>query len=280
MGIIKAISLLIRAFLTPRLSLAAENLALRQQLAILRQSAKRRRLRPRDRMFWVWLSCLWPGWRSVLVIVKPETVIRWHRRGFKVYWRWKSRAAKVGRPKIDLEIRDLIRRMSRENPTWGAPRIQSELSLLGHVVAEGTVAKYMVRGGKPPSQTWRTFLDNHVQGIAAVDFFTVPTATFRILFCFLVVRHDRRKVVHFRVTAKRCEPGVRCMAPFQNSSPADQMGITHPVDGQAGGQASWQALSRLSRPRRPGLRWYSCWLSCTRTGEGSRPARSLPRSHG
>jgi transposase InsO family protein len=128
-------------------------------------------------------------------------VIRWHRRGFRVYWRWKSQAGKVGRPKIAPEIRELIRRMSREDSTWGAPRIQSELSLLGYVVAEGTVAKYMVRGGKPPSQTWRTFLDNHVQDIAAVDFFTVPTATFRILFCFLVMRHDRRKVAHFHVTA-------------------------------------------------------------------------------
>ena len=117
-----------------------------------------------------------------------------------MYWRWKSRARRRGRPLADREIRDLIRRMSRENPTWGAPRIESELRLLGYVVAERTVAKYMVRTRKPPSQTWRTFLDNHVPDLAAIDFFTVPTVTFRVLYCFVVLQHDRRRVVHFNVT--------------------------------------------------------------------------------
>ena len=172
MGIIKAIYLLIRAFLISRLSLAAENLALRQQVAVYKHTVKRPKLRTRDRVFWVWLSRLWSNWRSALAIVQPETVIKWHRQGFKLYWRWKSRAGKPGRPPIEREIRDLIRRMSRENPTWGAPRIVSELALLGHDVAEQTVAKYMVRTRKPPSQTWRTFLDNHVPDIAACDFFT------------------------------------------------------------------------------------------------------------
>ena len=116
------------------------------------------------------------------------------------YWNWKSRK-KPGRPKIDAEVRNLIRRMCRENPTWGAPRIQSELALLGHKVAESTVAKYMVRQPKPPSQNWRTFLANHIGQIAAIDFFTVPTITFRALYVFLVLRHDRRRVVHFNVTA-------------------------------------------------------------------------------
>jgi transposase InsO family protein len=120
--------------------------------------------------------------------------------GFKLYWRWKSRAGKPGRPPIEREIRNLIRQMSKENPTWGSPRIVSELALLGHDVAENTVAKYMVRHRKPPSQTWRTFLDNHVPDIAACDFFTVPTVTFRILYVFVVLRHDRRRVVHFNVT--------------------------------------------------------------------------------
>ncbi|MHC4399456.1 MAG: integrase core domain-containing protein [Planctomycetota bacterium] len=201
MGLLKACVLFLRAMLIPKVHLAFENLALRQQLAVSKQSVKRPKLRPRDRVFWVWLSRLWSNWRSALAIVQPETVIRWQRRGFKLYWRWKSRRRRPGRPRIEREIRDLIRRMSRENPTWGAPRIVSELAVLGHDVAEGTVAKYMVRRRKPPSQTWRTFLDNHVPDIAACDFFTVPTATFRVLYCFVVLRHDRRRVVHFNVTA-------------------------------------------------------------------------------
>ena len=188
MWLLRMIVLLLRALLRDRAELAAENLALRQQFAVLGRQSKRPRLRKRDRIFWVWLSRLWTGWRSVLVIVQPNTVLRWHRDGFRLYWRWKSRAAKVGRPRIDAEIRKLIRRMCRENPSWGAPRIHSELRLLGYDVSETTVAKYMVRHRKPPSQTWRTFLDNHVRDIVAVDFFTVPTATFRMLFFFIVLR--------------------------------------------------------------------------------------------
>jgi transposase InsO family protein len=134
-----------------------------------------------------------------LLIVQPETVIGWHRQGFRLYWRWKSRT-KQGRPCVAREIRDLIRRMSRENPLWGAPRIQSELRLLGHDVADSTVARYMVRQHKPPSQNWRTFLSNHMKQTAAIDFFTVPTVTFRVLFCFIVLSHDRRRIVHFNVT--------------------------------------------------------------------------------
>ncbi len=187
MCIIKAIYLLIRAFLVPRLSLAAENLALRQQVAVYKQSVKRPKLRPRDRFFWVLLSRLWANWRSALAIVQPETIIKWHQRGFKLYWRWKSRGGKPGRPCIQRALRDLIRRMSRENPLWGAPRILSELLLLGCQVAQGTVAKYMVRIRKPPSQLWRTFLANHVPDIVACDFFTVPTVTFRVLYVFIVL---------------------------------------------------------------------------------------------
>jgi putative transposase len=200
MGMLKAVLVFLRAMLIPKVHLAFENLALRQQLAVCRQSVKRPKLRPRDRLFWVWLSRLWPPSRSVLAIVQPETVIKWHRMGFKLYWRWKSKAGKPGRPPIEREIRDLIRRMSRENPTWGAPRILSELLLLGYNIAEATVAKYMVHKRKPPSQTWRTFLDTHVPDIAACDFFTVPTVTFRVLYVFVVLRHDRRRVVHFNIT--------------------------------------------------------------------------------
>ena len=186
--------------LRSRAALAAEDLALRQQLAVLRRSVKRPKLRARDRLFWVLLYRLWKDWRSSLHMVQPGTVVKWHRQGFRLFWRWKSRRRKPGRPKVDAEIRDLVRRMSRENPLWGAPRILSELKLLGYALAKSTVEKYMIRGMKPPSQTWKTFLDNHVVDIAAIDFFTVPTATFRMLFCFLVLGHDRRKVMHFNVT--------------------------------------------------------------------------------
>ncbi len=197
---IQIIFVSLRALFRSQVELAVENLALRQQLAILSEKKNRPRLRTRDRIFWVWLSRLWTGWRSLLVIVQPDTVVRWHRQGFRLYWRWKSRA-KSGRPKVEVEIRKLIRRMCRENQSWGAPRIHSELQLLGYDVSETTVAKYMARHRKPPSQTWRAFLDNHLTDIVAIDFFTVPTATFRILFAFVVLRHNRRKVVHFNVTA-------------------------------------------------------------------------------
>lgn len=200
MGIVRVIVILLRAFLLPRAALAAEILALRHQLGILQRSVRRPRLRQRDRILWAWLSQFWSGWRSCLMIVKPETVIRWHRQSFRLYWRWRSRK-KPGRPRIDAEIRQLIRQMSRENALWGAPRIQSELALLGYTVDESTVAKYMCRHRKPPSQTWRTFLENHVPDIAAIDFFVVPTVRFHVLYCFLVLRHDRRRVVHFNVTA-------------------------------------------------------------------------------
>jgi putative transposase len=171
--------LIFRILFAPRLELIAENLALRQQLALLNRAAKRPKLRTQDRLFWATLSSLWKNWRSALIIIKPDTVLRWHREGFRNYWRWKSKARNSGRPKIDSEIRELIRRMSEENPLWGAPRIQAELNLLGFNVAESTVAKYRIKIRKPPSQTWKTFLSNHAETIAGIDFFTVPTATFR-----------------------------------------------------------------------------------------------------
>jgi hypothetical protein len=199
MGALQLVTALLRQLLQSRAALAAENLALRHQIVILQRSVKRPRLHRRDRIFWVWLSRLWRGWRSSLLVVQPETVIRWHRQGFRLYWRWKSRS-RCGRPKLDAEIRALIRRMSRENSTWGRRRIRSELHLLGYEVAELTVAKYMVRGRKPPSQGWRVFLENHSREISAIDFFTVVTLNFRILICFVVLRHHQRTVVHFNVT--------------------------------------------------------------------------------
>jgi putative transposase len=135
------------------------------------------------------------------MIVKPETVIGWHRQGFHLFWTWKGRLGRAGRPTVSREIRDLIRRMSRENPLWGAPRIHGELLKLGIDVGETSVSKYMVRGRKPPSQTWRTFLENHVNDLVSVDFFTVPTVRFQILYVFLVLAYDRRRIVHVNVTA-------------------------------------------------------------------------------
>jgi transposase InsO family protein len=172
---------------------------LRQQLAILKRKTKRPKLTKADRAFWVGLSRLWPDWRSALIVVKPETVIGWHRKGFRLYWTWKSRN-RSGRPRIDAEIRTLIRRMARENPTWGAPRIHGELLKLGFKVAEATVSRYMPRRRKPPSQRWRTFLRNHTKDVVSIDFFVVPTATFRILYVFLMLEHERRRIIHFNVS--------------------------------------------------------------------------------
>ena len=181
-------------------ALALEHLALRHQLAVLRRSAKRPRLTNRDRILWVILSRFWADWRRPLTFVQPETVIRWHRRGFRLYWRWKSRPRWPGRQRVPKEVRDLIRGMSRSNPLWGAPRIHGELLKLGIMLSQATVSKYMVRHRRPPSQSWRAFLNNHAKDIASVDFFTVPTATFRVLFVFLVLSNDRRRVIHFNVT--------------------------------------------------------------------------------
>src|SRR6516162_796444 len=153
-----------------------------------------------DRLLWVSLSRIWRDWRSTLAIVKPQTFVAWHRMGFRLFWTWKVRRGQRGRPPIAHETRDLIRRMCRENPTWGAPRIHGELLKLGIDIGESRVTKYMLRCRKPPSQTWRTFLDNHLSQLVSVDFFTVPTICFQVLYVFLVLAHDRRRVLHFNVT--------------------------------------------------------------------------------
>jgi putative transposase len=182
--------------------LRLENLALRHQLGVLRRSApKRLQLMPADRILWVWLRRFWADWKSALLIVKPETVIAWHRKGFRLYWTWKVRRGKPGRPALPQEVRDLIRRMSQNNPMWGAPRIHGELLKLGIEITEPTVAKYMLRQRKPPSQAWRTFLENHVKSMVSVDFFTAPTIRFQVLYVFLVLAHDRRRILQFGVTA-------------------------------------------------------------------------------
>jgi transposase InsO family protein len=178
--------------------LALENLALRHQLVVLQRGVKKPQLKDRDRILWSLLARFWTEWRRALILVQPATVIRWHRQGFRRYWRWKSRGP--GRPKVRQEIRNLIRHMSRANPLWGAPRIHGELLKLGFEISQAAVSKYMVCHRKPPSQTWQTFLRNHAKDIVSIDFFTVPTVTFRILFVFVVLSNDRRRIIHFNVT--------------------------------------------------------------------------------
>jgi putative transposase len=153
-----------------------------------------------DRLLWAWLSRVWSDWRSALAIVQPETVLAWHRRGFGLFWAWKIRRGQQGRPTLPREVRDLISQDVPRNPTWGAPRIHGELLKLGINIAESSVSKYMVRGRKPPSQPWRTFLENHAQQLVSIDFFTVPTVRSQVLYVFLVLAHDRRRILHFNVT--------------------------------------------------------------------------------
>jgi transposase InsO family protein len=183
-----------------RLRLEAENAALRHQLMVLRRRLQGRiRLTNHDRWFLIQLYRWFPSILSVLTIVRPETLVRWHRAGFRCYWRWKSRSS-GGRPQIDTELRVLIRRISIDNPLWGAPRIHGELLKLGFEVAQSSVAKYMVKRREPPSQGWRTFLRNHASEIAAMDFFVVPTIGFDLLYAFVIVRIDRRDLVWINVT--------------------------------------------------------------------------------
>jgi putative transposase len=180
--------------------LALENLALRQQLAVYKRAVTRPKLRTTDRLLWVALSRVWPGWRQALVIVSPDTVLRWQRRRFREYWTHLSRRPTGGRPPVNAEITALVRKMAAANPLWGAPRIHGELRKLGIDVAERTVSRLMPKRCPEPSQTWRTFLANHVRDIVSIDFFTVPTARLRVLFVLVVLAHHRRRVVHFNVT--------------------------------------------------------------------------------
>ncbi len=204
---LKIILRTLRSSIRNERELALENLALRQQLATLKFRGPRPQLTDSDRLFWVVLSRIGSSWQDSLHIVQPETVLRWHRQGFRYYWRWKSRYRE--RQKADSEILALIRRMCRTNPLWGAPRVHGELLKLGLDVSETTVSKYMVKHRGPPSQTWRTFLRNHAKELIALDFFTVPTATFRALFVLVILSHDRRRILHFNVTE---HPTAACTA--------------------------------------------------------------------
>jgi transposase InsO family protein len=199
-GNLTRILLALRALFVTRASREAEILVLRQQLLVLSRKPKRARLRNIDRLILVWLCRLFPSLLDAVVIVKPETVLRWHRSGFRAYWHWKS-WRRHGRPRIDRELRELIRWMSRENPLWGAPRIHGELLMLGMEVSESTVGRYMIRIGRPRSQGWKTFLRNHADGIASIDLFVVPTISFKLLYGLVILRHARRRLVRIAVTS-------------------------------------------------------------------------------
>ena len=190
------------SFFRTRSNLALEIIALRQQLDVLKRKHPRPRIQTSDRLFWVLLHRLWPGWKNALIVVKPETIVAWHRAGFRLFWRFRSRSKNSGRPRITAEIRSAIRRMTEENVSWGAPRIHGELLKLEFEVSERTVSRYLHRLS-PSDQArklWATFLRNHREVIAAMDFFTVPTLTFRVLYCFFVIEHGRRKILHFNIT--------------------------------------------------------------------------------
>lgn len=187
-----------------RRDLALEVLALRQQNAVLLRRSQRVRLKRWDRLFWIALSRLWAGWKSSCLVVKPATVVAWHRASFRVFWRWRSRhQRKPGRPTVATEVHTLIRRMAQENPNWGAPRIHGELLKLGFRISERTVQNRMPKRPTSPlqRQNWKQFLSNHREWIAAMDFMVVPTATFGLLYVLVIVDHGRRMVRHFQVTA-------------------------------------------------------------------------------
>jgi transposase InsO family protein len=189
------------SFLRSQRRLQAENIVLRHQVNILRRRvAGRLRLSNVDRLVFVWLYRLCPAMVDALAIIRPETLIRWHRQGFRAFWRWKSRS-RAGRPTVSAEIRELIREMSRANCLWGAPRIHGELLKLGIEIAQSTVAKYMIKRPRRPGQSWTTFLRNHADGIAAADLFVVPTIGFKLLYGLVILDHGRRRLIHHAVTA-------------------------------------------------------------------------------
>ena len=257
---IALLSLLLALFAAPFRSksrLVAENAALRHQLAVLRRKVRGRiELTNGDRLFLIRLYRWFPSVLQTITIVQPETLMRWHRAGFRRYWRWKSRSL-GGRPQIDGEVRALIRRMSVDNPLWGSPRIHGELLKLGLEVAQSSVAKYMIKRAGPPSQGWSTFLRNHAPNIAAMDLFVVPTIGFGLLYAFVIVRLDRRDLVWINVTANptaewiarqltEAFPGIRLHATLSG------IAIEPMAPRSCGDFVPWASGTSLSQRRRPG----------------------------
>ena len=201
--LLRLLAVLTTRLFSSRRSLLLENLALRQQLSVFKQKHPQQRLALSDKLFWVMLSRFWAHWKRALILVQPETVVRWHRAGFRLYWTWLSRhRVRVGRRCVSRELRELIFRMVAENPTWGAPRIHGELKMLGFDISERSVLRWMRRAPRSPelAKRWAAFLSNHREAIAAMDFFTVPTLTFGVLYCFFVIAHDRRRILYCDVT--------------------------------------------------------------------------------
>jgi putative transposase len=193
---LRAIGLLCRG----HKAVALENLALRQQLAALTRTRKRPQLHPSDRLFWILLAKVWHEWRTALIVVQPETVLLWHRQWLRRRWADRSKRLHPGRRSTDAAIRSLVDQMATANPLWGAPRIHGELAKLGIDVSERTVSRLLRRRDRPPSQTWRTFLANHAAAMVSMDFFTVPTLTGRVLFVFVLLAHQRRRIVRLAIT--------------------------------------------------------------------------------
>src|SRR5437764_8924713 len=205
---------LIRAAVRDREALVAENLLLRHQLAVLtRPTRKRPRLRARDKLFWVVVRALCRDWRRHLVVVRPESVIRWHRQAWRLFWHWRSRGP-IGRPRLSPEVRELIATMARDNPRWGSERIRGELLKLGLVVSKRSIQRYRRRGpASPSSQTWRTFLANHAHHVWAADLLTVQTLTFKTLYVLVFIAHGRRQLMHVNVTANPTAAWARSSRP-------------------------------------------------------------------
>jgi putative transposase len=198
--VVCALLAFLAAYFRSRCSMQLEILALRHQLAVYRQSVPRPRIQSMDRLLWSWLARVWSGWQDALALVQPRTVVACQQKRFREHWQRLSQGSKPGRPAVAKEVRELIREMSRANPTWGSPRIVGELRKLGIEVAKSTLEKYQVRPKRPSSPRWKTFLNNHVRDLVALDFFTVPTVTFRVLFVLVILAHERHRIVHVNVT--------------------------------------------------------------------------------
>ena len=261
MSVLVAVLLSLRSLIRGRAALQLEILALRHQLQVLeRTRPPRLRLSATDRLLWVWLSRIWSDWRPALVLLQPATVIGWHRRGFRLFWTWKSRH-RTGRPTGPADVRELIRAMSQANPLWGAPRLHGELRKIGIAVAQSTVAKYMAKDRRPPSQTWRTFLANHVDQAMAADFVVVPTATYRLLFVLVILAHERRLVVHVAVTDHPTSAWTAQQ--LRNGFPYDDgpAYLLHDRDGAFAGIASilraMQIEDVVTAPRSP---WQNAYV--------------------
>jgi len=255
--------LMLRALVLDRQRLLLENLALRQQVIVLKRRNQRPHLLDGDRVFWILMRKALRDWKGCLLIVKPETVIRWHRRGWRYYWRRQSWPKRVGRPPIGWQLVYLIKRLSTENPLWGAPRITAELVRLGHKVAESSVDKYMVRqpagdGG----QRWVTFLRNHLRVTAACDLFTVPTATFRNLFVLVVLNHERWLIRHVAVTANPTSEWIAWQLREAFPGGEEPRFLLHDRDGAFSGEEFTRQLKTmcirelLTAPQSP---WLNCY---------------------